>query len=172
MFPDKTTYFRGKFMARLPDRFDLWVQKALASTNTDRQMDWVLGALVAREELFFLNSGTKEQPSIAQVEMSEEGCALVFTDGERIEEFMRAQADAAGERSVIASPSASALTWCVDNRLGLIINPAVGETAWIVAETLACYLVEWKQRGGRQAAGFWIPNMTTQEEDFWQENGL
>jgi len=159
-------------MARIPDRFDLWVRKARASANTDRQMDWVLGALVAREELFFLNSGTKEEPRITRVEMAEEQCALIFTDGERIEEFMTAERDAVGERSAIASPSASALAWCVESRLGVVINPAVGETAWIVAEALAVFLEEWKKRGERQAAGFWIPNMTSEEEDFWQENGL
>jgi hypothetical protein len=157
-------------MPRIPDRFDLWVRKARASIDTDRQMDWVLGALLAREELFFLNSGTKEQPRIAQIEMSEERCALVFTDGDRIEEFMDAHRDAVG--SAIASPSASALAWCVESRLGLVINPSVGETAWIVAEAVALFLGEWKQRGGRQATGFWIPSMTTEEEDFWQENGL
>jgi hypothetical protein len=37
---------------------------------------------------------------------------------------------------------------------------------------LESYHAEWSQRGGRQASGFWIPNMTSEEEDFWQEHGL
>ncbi len=42
----------------------------------------------------------------------------------------------------------------------------------IPLDRLEAFNDEWSRRGGRQAAGFWIPNMTTEEEDFWQENGL
>ena len=55
-------------MPRLPDRFDLWVRKARVSADPERQIDWVLGALVARDELYFLNIGTKEKPRIARAE--------------------------------------------------------------------------------------------------------
>ena len=39
-------------------------------------------------------------------------------------------------------------------------------------DQLKAFHAEWSRRGERQTAGFWIPNMTTEEEDFWQENGL
>jgi hypothetical protein len=39
-------------------------------------------------------------------------------------------------------------------------------------DQLRAFHAEWSKRGGREGIGFWIPNMTTEEEDFWQENGL
>jgi len=135
-------------------------------------MDLVLGALVARTEVYFVNIGTKESPRISSGKMASEECALVFSDVERIEEFLALNTRAGQELAVIASPTASALAWCVENRVGVVLNPSVGETVMIPAAMLAAFIEEWKQRGGRQSAGFWIPNMTSEEEDFWQENGL
>jgi len=158
-------------MSRLPDRFDLWVRKARESADPARQVDWVLGALVAGKELLFLNIGTKEKPVIAADE-----CALVFTDAERIEEFVAEHPElrkgADGELPVIASPIAAGLKWCMENEVGLVINPGVGETAVVSHAGLAPFVEEWRRRGERHSAGFWIPNMTTEEEDFWQEHGL
>jgi hypothetical protein len=171
----------GNLMARLPDRFDLWVRKARSEADPARQVDWVLGALVARKELFFLNGETKERPEIARASGVEaavpsEMYAVVFTDAERLEDFvanrptLRQKVD--GDLPVIVSPTASALAWCVTNMTGLVINPNEGEMVQVSATALGPFVEEWKQRGGRQAAGFWIPNMTTAEEDFWQGHGL
>jgi len=68
-------------------------------------------------------------------------------------------------------PMAAAMTWCVEHRAGVLVNPGE-DSALIPVERLEIFQAEWRQRGGRQAAGFWIPNMTTEEEDFWQEQGL
>jgi hypothetical protein len=162
-------------MPRLPDRFDLWVRKARASADPARQVDLVLGALVARPELYFFNLGTKEKPQIARTEIGRDEGALVFTDAGRIEEFLAGHTDAlngGADARVIASPTAAALAWCVEYRVGVVINLSVGEAALVTAAALAAFVEEWKKRGGRQAAGFWIPNLTTEEEDFWQEHGL
>jgi hypothetical protein len=161
-------------MARLPDRFDLWVRKARESADPARQADWVLGALVARPELFFLNIGTKAKPLIAKTALDES--VLVFTDAARLESFVAGH-PALVKRAddglpVIASPTAAALKWCVEHRAGLVINPTEGETALVPHGELAKFHDEWQQRRARTSTGFWIPNMTTQEEDFWQENGL
>ena len=176
MFPDKSPYPRPDFMPRLPDRFDLWVRKARESVDPERQVDLVLGALVAREELYFLNVGTKEQPRIARAEVSPDECAVVFTDSGRVDDFFEEQPQMRTgmpeELPVIVSPMATALGWCVDNTVGLIINPGGGDTVAASPGAVATFVAEWKQRGGRQSAGFWIPNMTSEEEDFWQENGL
>jgi hypothetical protein len=167
-------------MPRLPDRFDLWVRKARVSADPERQIDWVLGALVARQELYFLNAGTTEQPTICQVQPASEGAskdffAIVFTDAERHEQFCEARRDEKYPvkfSKMIVSPTAAALDWCVERQIGLLINYWISETVLVPPDTLAAFVAEWKQRGGRQAAGFWIPNLTNEEEDFWQENGL
>lgn len=163
-------------MARLPDRFDLWVRKARETTDAARQVDLVLGALGAREELYFLNIGTKENPLIARAGLAQEECALMFTDTGRIEEFVAEHPGMIRGKDegppVIVSPAAAALKWCVENRAGLVINPGAGETVLVPAAELAKFVEEWLERGERRGAGFWIPNMTTEEEDFWQAHGL
>jgi hypothetical protein len=98
-------------------------------------------------------------------------CAVVFSDAQRLEEFCEARKKF-GNPGAIVSPTAAALDWCVERGLGLLINYWISETVVVPAAVLAAFVEEWKQRGGREAAGFWIPNMTSEEEDFWQENGL
>lgn len=163
-------------MSRLPDRLDLWLRKARESADPARQVDWVMGALVALNELHFLNIGSRATPLIAKAAIAPDECALVFSDLGRVEDFLTefpAMAGQGGEGPpVITSPTVAALKWCLENRAGLIINPSVGETALVPFEALAPFVEEWQKRGGRQSAGFWIPNMTTEEEDFWRENGL
>jgi hypothetical protein len=163
-------------MARLPDRFDLWVRKARQTADLSRQRDLILGALVALPELLFLNIGTQEKPLIAKMPIAPEECALVFTNGERLEEFIaeypETLRDTAGGLPVIASPTAAALKWCVESRAGLVINPDAETTVMTPAGEVAVFVEEWLRRGGRRSSGFWIPNMTTEEEDFWQEHGM
>ena len=163
-------------MARLPDRFDLWVRKARASTDPARQADWILGALVARLEVHFINIGTKANPLIAKTAMAMEECVLVFTDRDRIEDFIAGRPALVkvpeNGPPIITTPTASALKWCVENKAGLMINPGGEETVMVPWRELSTFLEECRPRGERQAAGFWIPNMTTEEEDFWEQHGL
>ena len=169
-------------MPRLPDRFDLWIRKARKSADQVRQVDWVLGALVARDDLYFLNTGTKEQPQIGGVHHSDvadpaDRFVVAFSDAQRLEEFakergVQGSARFGNELPAIVSPMVAALDWCVERKMGLVINPNVGETVMVPPPVLAEFVEEWKQRSGRQGAGFWIPNMTTEEEDFWQAYGL
>jgi len=169
-------------MAHLPDRFDLWVRKARGVASPARQVDLILGALVAAREWYFLNAGTKEQPRIEPAQPAEaahpaERFAVVFSDAERIKDFaekygMLGGAGAASELPAIVTPTPSALDWCVESNLGLLINPDVGETVLVPPGAVASFAAEWRARGGRQAAGFWIPSMTSEEEDFWQEHGV
>jgi hypothetical protein len=161
-------------MARLPDRFDLWVRKARECPDPARQTDFVLGALAALTEWNFLNVGTQDKPQPAEAEVEGRKHLLVFSDRDRIDEIV-------GEREngealpIIAMPSAVAMTWCIERKAegcaGLLINP--GDFAALVPiSQLEVFHAEWSQRGGRLASGFWIPNLTSEEEDFWQENGL
>ena len=163
-------------MARIPDRFDLWVRHARDCPDPDRQVDYVLGALVGLNEWHFLNLGTREAPQSAKAQMGNDLCHLVFTDPGRVEELIQDEKNLAHRPEneplpLITIPTAAAMTWCVENKAGLLVNP--GEyAAMIPFERLEAFHTEWTQRGGRQAAGFWIPNLTTEEEDFWQEHGL
>ena len=157
-------------MPRLPDRFDLWVRKARACPDEARQADYVLGALAGLKEWHFLNVGTKEAPEAAATRTGDDPCRIVCTDVGRIEDLLRESANRREPLPVITIPTAAAMTWCVEGRVGLFVNP--GEDAVMVpCDRLRIFHTEWTQRGSRLAAGFWIPNLTTEEEDFWQEHG-
>jgi len=162
-------------MARLPDRFDLWVRKARACPDPARQVDYVLGALAGLKEWHFLNVGTKESPQAAQTQIELDRCLLVFSDVSRIEEFIQ---EGGGWQKkdplpMITIPTAAAMAWCVKCQTGLLVNPGEDADAVMIPfGQVEAFHLEWSQRGGRQAAGFWIPNMTTEEEDFWREYGL
>ena len=163
-------------MSRLPDRFDLWLRKARECPDPPRQTDYVLGALAGLREWHFLNIGTKEKPQAAKTQIETDTCVLVFSDLGRIEELIQES----GARRFVAQDdplpaitiaTEGAMKWCVECQVGLLINP--GEDAVIIPfDQLKSFYEQWMQRAGRHASGYWIPNMTTEEEDFWQEHGL
>jgi len=164
-------------MARLPDRFDLWIRKARECQDLSRQTDYLLGALAGLNEWHFLNIGTKENPQPAETEIENAQHLLVFSDTGRIEELLAEGGlyQKGKPLPVITIKTTDAMRWCLDRQktgdAGLLVNP--GEDAFLLSlEDLKIFHDEWIKRGGRQASGFWIPNMTTEEEDFWQENGL
>jgi hypothetical protein len=162
-------------MSRLPDRFNLWVRKARELNDPKRQTDYVLGALAALKEWHFLNIGTKEKPQAAKTEIDGDPCLLVFSDLDRLEELIRVSGAVKHVRQgepvpAISIPSEAALPWCVECHIGLLINPSE-DAVMIPHEQVSEFYAEWKERGGWRQ-GFWIPNMTSAEEDFWQEHGL
>jgi hypothetical protein len=163
-------------MPHIPDRFDLWVRKAKEHSDPDRQTDYVLGALAGLKEWHFLNIGTAEKPQAAKTEIDADPCLLVFSDLNRLEELLNVSGAVRHLQKyaplpAITIPTAAALPWCVECKIGLLINP--GEDAVMVPfEQVEAFHAEWSKRGGRQASGYWIPNMTTEEEDFWQKHGL
>ena len=154
-------------MARLPDRFDLWVRQARACADPERQADFVLGALASLPYWHLLNIGTRESPQPAEVEVEGVRCLLIFSDSDRVEEMT------AGTESMpppIAMPSIKAFPWCLarGDCAGLLINP--GEDAVLVPrDHVEHFYQAWL---ARRPAGYWIPNMTSEEEDFWQQHGL
>jgi hypothetical protein len=159
-------------MSRLPDRFDLFVRRARAEAAPGRQIDLVLGALVARPALFFLNTATDLEPRAARTEVDGETYVLVFTDASRVDDVVAQVSNAKGDSRVITTPTAAALAWCVEQRVGLLVNAAGEHPPLLPPDAVAAFLKEWQLRGAQQAAGFWIPEMTSEEEDFWQEHGL
>jgi hypothetical protein len=159
-------------MPQLPDRFDLWVRKARECPDPARQVDYVLGALAGLKEWRFLNIGTKKAPEAARAQIGSDSCLLVFSDFGRVEELVRKVGSMQkNPPPVITMPSAAAMAWCVECRAGLVVNPREEGAVMIPFEQVKAFHTEWSLRGGRQAAGYWIPNMTTEEEDFWQRHG-
>jgi hypothetical protein len=163
-------------MGRLPDRFDLWLLKANECPDPARQLDYILGAMIGLKEWWLINIGTKEKPSAAKTQVESDLCVLVFSDLARLEEFLEGKEGLVpkGETSpTIAIPSPAALGWCVDCGVGLIVNPDEAEgTVLVPFEQVKAFHTEWMNRGGSQTTGFWIPNMSSEEEDFWQQHGM
>ena len=158
-------------MAKLPDRFDLWVRKARECPDPARQADYILGALIGLRECHCLNLGTREQPQPAEAEIEGRHYLLIFSDPGRIGEMFEGAGRKDEALQVITMPAPTVLTWCVEKQAGLLVNPG-DDAALVPLEPLTSFHAEWSKRGGREASGFWIPNLTTQEEDFWQEQGL
>ena len=164
-------------MPRLPDRFDLWVRKARACPDPARQLDYILGGLLAQPAWHFLNIGTREKPQPATADIDGEWILLVFSDADRainLAQEMKLAGDPA-HPPVISIPAAAALAECLGEGLlksdGLFINPGE-DSALIPREQVAAFEQDWRARGGAKGQGFWIPNLTSREEDFWQEHGL
>jgi hypothetical protein len=155
-------------MARLPDRFDLWLRKARESADPARQVDYLLGALLGLGAWHFLNVGTGDHPDAAETEFEGARALLVFSDTGRIAELLEERGLSADPLPVITIPAAAAMAWALERQCGLIVN----QEAVVPLESLEAFYQEWHQRGGEQARGFWIPNLTSEEEDFWQEHGL
>jgi hypothetical protein len=162
-------------MPRLPDRFDLWVRKARKCPDPERTADYVLGALTSLGHWYFLNLGTAENPRPAEVDLDGTRHLLVCSDPSRIEELLPQGCDSAEPPPVITIPVDAAMTWCLERRAdgvtGLLVNPG-GDAFAVSLDHLAAFHREWTQRGARHASGYWIPSLTTEEEDFWQEHGL
>jgi hypothetical protein len=161
-------------MARLPDRFDLQIRKARLCTDPIRQADYVLGALVGLSEWHFFNLGTRETPQAARTEIDTDPYILVYSTPDRIADFLREQGPPARDRNslpVISVAMEAAMAWCVECRVGLFVNPPE-EAVMIPFGQLQHFHTEWQKRSASPTGGFWIPNMTSEEEDFWQEQGL
>jgi len=126
--------------------------------------------LAGLEEWSFLNAGTKENPLPAEAEIEGARDVLVFSDPGRIGEIRGEGAPKGDPLAAITMPTAAAMAWCVERRVGVLVNPGE-DSALVPFDRLEAFHAEWSRRGGRQAAGFWIPNLTTEEEDFWQEHG-
>jgi hypothetical protein len=160
-------------MARLPDRFDLLVRKARQCQDPVRQADFVLGALAGLREWHFLNLGSTEKPQAARTQIDSDPYILVYSGVGRIDDFLEESGTAPKNAPlpVISIATTVAMAWCIECRVGLFVNPP-HDAVMIPFAQVEAFHSEWTRRGGHQAAGFWIPNMTTEEEDFWQENEL
>jgi len=157
-------------MPRVPDRFDLWVRKARTCPDPVRQADYILGALASLPYWHLLNAGSRERPQPAEGEIEGRRYLLVFSSAEHIEEVT---AGLESPPPPISMPTVKAFPWTLDRPGvdGLLVNP--GEDAALVPrDQVEHFHKEWLASQAALPAGFWIPNMTDEEEDFWQEHGL
>ncbi len=163
---------------RLPDRFDLAVRKIRTTADTHRQIDILLGALLAQKTLFLWNIGTQETPAPAISEIEGTPAMIVFSDALRLSEAMDNYDSDSSKRNIdstglIALTSDHAFATAIALNTALLVNPLSGEdTFYVSKEHLEPFYNEWRASVQSQALGFWIPNITTEEEDFWQEQGL
>ena len=164
-------------MAAIPDRFDLWVRKARQEAVPERQVDLLLGSLFALRDWYFLNRESEDRPEPAMVDLQGETHLLVFSEAGRVNDFAEESGLCqCGDRAEFFSvPALKAAEYCRRFRAvgaaGILVNP--GDHAFAVTlDGLEEFDRQWRERGARAGEGFWIPNMTSEEEDFWQEHGL
>ncbi len=162
-------------MAFLPDQFDLWVRKAKQMAPA-RQLDCLLGMLFAQPEWFFFNQDEKKVLP-AQIEIENAKCLILFSDSRKMLEFFEnAMHQKLDQLPSLAIPAASGTEFCLQFRASgceaILVNPGT-EPFQVSLEALERFNLEWQAYHRSQASrGFWIPNMTTEEDDFWQEHGL
>lgn len=162
-------------MSSLPDQFDLTVRKAREMSSSQRQLDCMLGLLFALPEWNFVNHGTAEKPFPALVDIETIRALVIFSTLEKYRDFIEASSGMpATELPSITVPVQSATGYCLQFRPAgceaILVNP--GEFAFQVSlDSLSAFETEWRVRPATHR-GFWIPNMTSEEEDFWSEHGL
>jgi len=174
-------------MPALPDWFDVWVRRTreLPDADGQRQLELLLGAVFTMPVVYFWNIGSESEPAPAIGE-DEDGrhLALLFTHAGKLQDLLDEREDGVveldGAVPVISMAPAQIGGYVQDlNTDGadigsLLVN--AGEFAFQVdIRAWEAFALAWEERdpAERQAAqGFWIPKMSTEEEDFWEEHGL
>lgn len=164
-------------MGAIPDQFDVFVRRARERFDPARAEDMLIGNLFALKEWHLLNAGTAEDPRPRFAELDGTVFLLVFSHPEKADAFTEARGERGGRDplGLISMRPGDAADYCRALRGSscgaILVNP--GPFAYAVAlEGLLKYHEAWSRRGAELASGFWIPNMTTEEEDFWQEHEL
>lgn len=167
-------------MTRIPDRFDLLVRKVRDGEMTpERQFDFLMSAIFTLKEVHLINNGGEVTPIPAFVELDGQVLMPVFSSADQADTYSieREQRNDNDPLGLISMKPAYLLEYakefipygCKD----WIINP--GPYGFILSlDSLQGYYEEFRKQAEEKpdGAGFWIPNMSTEEEDFWLENGL
>lgn len=164
-------------MAAIPDSFDLQVRRAREATP-ERQLDFLLGTLLALPEWWLLNRGSESEPYPAMVELEKAKCVVVFSAPGKLQDF--AEELNGGKRESVPNVAIrvpEVVDYCLLFRAvgatAILVNP--GDFAFTVEfDALESFTKAWRERRATvgDSRGFWIPNMTSEEEDFWQSHGL
>jgi hypothetical protein len=162
-------------MAALPDQFDLWVRRARETAGPERQIDLLLGSLCALKEWYFYNQGDTPNPRPATAEHEGRRYVVTFSSPGKLEDVFGGPPGKPRRIPYISVKAIDAIPYCLKFRnegcVGILVNP--GDYCFTIdLNAMEKFDREWKARGGRKGQGFWIPNMTSEEEDFWQEHGV
>ncbi|MEM9443890.1 MAG: hypothetical protein AAGA18_00925 [Verrucomicrobiota bacterium] len=165
-------------MPSLPDRFDLLVRRAKEKGVTpERQIDLVLGGMLVLADWHLINKGSQDQPTPHFVEMDDLIHLLIFTDTDKADTFSLDRGDRKpGEPlGIISLKPGYAIEYALNLQVHgcehLLVNPSDYGFS-IPLQTVNRFYEKWKEGGAELGQGFWIPNMTNEEEDFWQEHGV
>jgi hypothetical protein len=165
-------------MSRLPDRFDLLVRKVRdESYSPERQMDFLLAAFFALQEAHLINAGDATQPRPSFVELDQLILMPVFSSADQADTYTseRGQRQDHDPLGLLSMRPASLLEYAQAFKdygcQHWIINP--GPYGFILSlEEVEAYQLERKKSASSPNVGFWIPNMTSEEEAFWEDHGL
>jgi len=162
-------------MAALPDQFDLWVRRARETADPERQLDLLLGSLCALKEWYFFNQGDTPNPRPAIAELEGRRYIIAFSSAGKLQDAFGKTKSGRKRIPYISVKAIRAIPYCLEfrgaNCAGIFVNPG-GYSFTVEMGAMEKFDREWKARGDRSGQGFWIPNMTTEEEDFWQEHGI
>lgn len=165
-------------MSRIPDRFDLIVRQVReTSFQPERQLDFLLAAFFTLKEAHLINAGDEDNPLPAFVELDQTVLMPVFTSADQADTYTSER----GQRSdheplgLISMKPELALDYAQAFKsygcYHWIINPGPYGFMLSLAE-IESYQQQRKESAQAPNYGFWIPNLTSQEEAFWEDHGL
>ncbi|NJK90660.1 MAG: hypothetical protein HC904_01790 [Blastochloris sp.] len=165
-------------MSRLPDRFDLLVRKVRdTGMAPDRQLDLLLAALFTVKEAHLINAGTEAEPRPSFVELDGEILMPVFSSVDQADTYSSERGQR-GDRDALGLISMPPPLLLEVSRLFTdsgchhwFVNP--GPYGFILPlHEVESYESQRAQAQASAHTGFWIPNLTSEEEAFWEDHGL
>jgi hypothetical protein len=157
----------------ISDRFDLAIRKARTVPDPSRRLDCLLGLLFGLDNWVLWNTGSPEKPWPAITEDDDGRWLVVFANMGKAQEYL--EDSGVVSPPLMTVPLAQATEYCGRFRIGgvtgLLVNPGA-DAFTVTLEAVEAFEADWKAAGAQQGRGFWIPNLTSEEEDFWQSQGL
>ena len=125
-----------------------------------------------------MNRGSETEPYPAVVELGAAKCVVVFSAPGKLQDFAdELRGEKVEEMPNLAIRVPEVVDYCLLFRgagaTAILVNP--GDFAFTVElDALESFTNAWRERRAAkgESRGFWIPNMTSEEEDFWQSHGL
>jgi hypothetical protein len=163
-------------MPAKPDRFDLAVRK-YKDKSPEEQIEGLTGLLFGLNDWLFWNQGDEKRPDPTVIDMDNENHLLVFSNVEKLADFT----EEAGQRtekdplSYFTVPSDRAVEYCLQfsgTECNTILVNIGSEAFTVPFDLLQQCFEDWQRSGGKKGRGYRGQNTTTEEDDFWEDNGL
>jgi hypothetical protein len=165
-------------MSRLPDRFDLLVRKVREEPySPERQLDFLLAAFFTLKEAHLINTGMEASPMPSFVELDNLILMPVFSSTDQADTYTSERGQR-GDRDPLGLISLQPLSLLEYSRAFTefgcshwIINP--GPYGFILGlDEAEAYQKAFRASVDQHSRGFWISNLTSEEEAFWEDHGL